>query len=46
MNKVLQIYKQILQELEDEKKLARSMNRKNVKMGEDLDIRNYDHNNK
>jgi len=38
MGKLIELYKQILQELQNEKKLARKLNQKNVGVGERSDI--------
>jgi len=45
MSKIVEIYKQLLKELENEKKLARNVNQKNVKIGGGQAI-NHDYNNR
>jgi len=45
MSKLIQIYRQILEELKNKKKLASKLNEKNVKMDGGQDIKNYGHNN-
>jgi len=46
MSRLIQIYREILQELQNEKKLARPLNQKNLKEGGCQNIRNHGHNDK